>query len=127
MISQVGAHAASQEVKELAARIDVHHEAQIGDMQQMLLTWREARPLPGAAGPRGTPSEGQLIQLGGAAGPAFDRSFLEMMIAHHHAGISQAGIELAGGCNPQALALAHDVAVIDQAEIEEMQALLTRI
>src|SRR4051794_8681828 len=127
MISQVGARAASQEVKELAARMDVHHEAQIGDMQQMLLAWREARPLPGAASPRGTPREGQLLQLAATAGRAFDRSFLQMMIAHHRAGMSQAGIELAGGNNYQALALAHDVVGVDQAEIEQMQALLTRI
>jgi uncharacterized protein (DUF305 family) len=127
MASQVRARAASPELRDLATGIDVRDETRIGAMQEMLLAWHEARPLPGAPAPAGTPTDEQMVGLAGMTGPAFDRSFLALMITHHAAGIAVARGEIAGGRDDRTVALAREVVATDQVEIGRMRELLTRV
>lgn len=54
----------------------------------------------------------------------FDRTWLEMMIAHHKGALSQSESVKANGSNPAVLALADQIITAQQAEIGEMEALL---
>jgi uncharacterized protein (DUF305 family) len=120
--------AASPEVKALAARIDEEQGPEIGQMTAMLTAWGAPVPsgdqpmamsgMPGMMGPQ------EMADLVAASGPAFDRAFLTMMIAHHTGAVAMAQTELAQGTNPQARQLAQAIIAAQQAEIAEMQGLL---
>jgi uncharacterized protein (DUF305 family) len=72
----------------------------------------------------GMMNNAQMQQLSSASGPAFDRMFLQMMIAHHQGAVSMAQTELARGTNPATRQLAQQIITSQQAEIGEMQQLL---
>ncbi|TCK22308.1 DUF305 domain-containing protein [Pseudonocardia endophytica] len=72
----------------------------------------------------GMMSAGQMRDLEQSSGPAFDRAFLTMMIAHHEGGVAMARTELASGANPQARALAQSIVDSQQREIAQMRGML---
>jgi uncharacterized protein (DUF305 family) len=137
--------AASQEVKDLAARIDQEQGPEIEQMNQMLDAWGAPRPQPGSTTMPGMPGHGmpgmpmggmpmqgmmtqeQMQQLGAQSGPGFDRMFLQMIIEHHTGAVQMAQTEQAHGLNPRAKELAGTIAGDQQREIAEMQALLNRV
>ncbi|CAA9281877.1 MAG: putative lipoprotein [uncultured Actinomycetospora sp.] len=137
MSSQASSRAASQEVKDLAARIDQAQGPEIEQMNQMLDTWGAPRPQPGSTAMPGMPmgdmpmpgmvGEAQMQQLAGQSGAAFDRMFLQMMIEHHTGAVQMAQTEQAQGLNPQAKELAGAIVADQQREITEMQDLITRV
>ncbi|WP_433786868.1 DUF305 domain-containing protein [Actinomycetospora sp. CA-101289] len=140
MSSQASSRAASQEVKDLAARIDQEQGPEVEQMNQMLDAWAAPRPQPGSTAMPGMPGmpmsdmpmpgmmgEAQMQQLAAQSGPAFDRMFLQMMIEHHTGAVQMAQTEQVQGLNPQAKELAAAVVADQQREITEMQALLTRV
>ena len=143
MSSHAAQRAASQEVKDLAARIEQAQGPEIEQMSQMLDAWGAPRPQPGSTAMPGMPGmpgmpmggmpmpgmmgEGQMQQLAAQSGPAFDRMFLQMMIEHHTGAIQLAQTEQAQGLNPQAKELAGAIVSDQQQEITEMQALLSRV
>ncbi len=65
-----------------------------GDMGQMDHSASGAMP--------GMMSGDQMRQMGRATGDAFDRMFLQMMIAHHQGAVTMGNAELADGQNPDA-------------------------
>jgi uncharacterized protein (DUF305 family) len=69
-------------------------------------------------------SDAQLAALENARGPAFDRQFLTMMIAHHQGAVDMANEELQQGLNGQALDLARSILQNQRAEIEQMRGML---
>jgi uncharacterized protein (DUF305 family) len=73
----------------------------------------------------GMMTESQMNELSQATGAELDQLYLELMIAHHEGAIEMAQTELKDGKNPAALQLAQGVIDTQQAEIEQMQALLT--
>ena len=140
MSSQAGTRAASQEVKDLAARIDQGQGPEIQQMTQMLQAWGAPRPQPGASSMpgmagmgmgampmQGMMSNDQMQQLATQSGPTFDRNFLQMMMQHHAGAIQMAQIEQVQGVNPQAKQLAGAIISAQQQEITEMQAILSRV
>lgn len=140
MSSQAPSRAASQEVKDLAARIDQEQGPEIEQMNQMLMAWGAPRPQPGSTAMPGMPgmpmgempmhgmmSDAQMQQLGAQSGPAFDRMFLQTMIEHHTGAVQMAQNEQAQGLNPQAKELAGAIVAAQQREITEMRALLGRV
>jgi uncharacterized protein (DUF305 family) len=72
----------------------------------------------------GMTNNAQMQQLSSASGPAFDRMFLQMIIAHHQSAVSMAQTELAPGANPATHQLAQQIITFQQAEIDETQQLL---
>ena len=72
----------------------------------------------------GMMSEHELARLSSASGQAFDRTFLRLMIEHHDGAIETAQAEQAEGANPDAIALAKDIAAAQSDEIEDMQSIL---
>lgn len=131
--SQAPTRAASSEVKSLAVCIERAHSQGLEQMNALLTTWRHrGGDLMGAMTATaplapGMMNELQMDQLATASGRGFDRTFLQMMIAHHAGAISQARGELAQGHNPEAKTLARDIVAGQQQEIAAMQVLLSRV
>jgi uncharacterized protein (DUF305 family) len=69
-------------------------------------------------------SSQQMSQLVKSSGPAFDRLFLQLMIAHHQGAVQMATTELAAGRNPDAMHLATSIQRNQTAQIATMRQLL---
>lgn len=69
----------------------------------------------------------QMTQLGQAAGADFDRLFLQMMLAHHPGPVQMAQTELRDGRSSDATALAQRIIDAQQAEITQMQGLISTL
>ena len=72
----------------------------------------------------GMMSADEMDALGALTGAAFDVAWLQMMIEHHQGAISEAETARDNGSNPGVLALADRIIGAQQAEIDEMNALL---
>jgi uncharacterized protein (DUF305 family) len=136
--------AASPTVRTLAARI---HNAQLDEIA-LMQRWLRDRGLPvpevhevdgrpmvhgaadGHVSARGMASPERMAQLGAARGPAFDRLFLELMIAHHRGAVAMVG-ELLGSetgvVDEAVFRLAADVQVDQMTEIRRMEGMLSAL
>jgi uncharacterized protein (DUF305 family) len=120
--------AANAEVRILAAAIATTQAAEADTMAGWLRAW--GKPATAAAnehaahgGMPGT-SQAEMAALKRATGPDFDRTFLNMMIAHQDDAIQMARSEATSGVNPQATALAKRIDRSRSAQITQMLALL---
>lgn len=124
------------EVLALAEEIRAAQGPEIETMTRFLQAWGAEVPSAGMSGMdggmggmdhggmSGMMSPDQMTQLEAAEDAAFDRMFLEMMIAHHEGAVADAQRELAEGANPQVTALAQEIVDTQTAEIERMRRLL---
>jgi uncharacterized protein (DUF305 family) len=139
MSKMAAQRAVSPQVKDLAVRIQAEQQPEIDQLSGFLRAWNA--PVPSTNGPMGGMGQGdmmgqmhgampgmmsgtQMQQFGQASGAAFDRMFLQMMIAHHQGAIAMAKTELSNGQNPDARQLAQRIIDAQQREITEMQNLL---
>lgn len=138
MADLAATRAASPEVQDLAGRIRAAQGPEIDRMNALLTGWGVPRPAPGSAmsgmggmsgtgGMSGMMSPEQMRGLETATGAAFDRAFLEMMVAHHTGAVEMARTELDQGQSPEAKSLAREIIDTQQAEIAQMQVLLGRV
>lgn len=117
----------------IADRISAVQGAEIA----MMRSWLDGRDDAlggGHGGGHGTGHEGELhpgmatpeqvAALGAATGPAFDRMFLDLMIAHHEGALVMADAVRAGGTDVLVSQMADDVTVTQSAEIGRMRDLL---
>jgi len=120
---------ASAEVVDLATRI----KAAQGPEVDLMTGWLSAAGAPVAMGAHAghdmSSMEGMMTaeQMGAMTsmmGAAFDRMWLEMMIAHHEGAVTQSLTVKADGSNADMLALADLIISAQQTEITEMRALL---
>lgn len=113
-------------VVELATRIRDAQAPEIATMEGWLAAWgADAESHAGMDhGDDGMLSDDELAALEAADGAEASRLFLEGMIAHHEGAVAMAEQQLADGTDPDALALAESIVATQQAEIDEMQALL---
>jgi len=74
--------------------------------------------MPGMATPA------QLAELGAASGPAFDRLFVTLMIAHHEGALVMAGAVRTTGTDLTVGEIAQDVVATQTVEIDRLRALL---
>jgi len=122
--------AQSPQVKDLARRIEQAQGPEIETMTSWLQSWDAEIPSTAeSGGDHGGTGAGmmdpqQMQQLEQATGAEFDRLFLQMMIRHHEGAVDMAQTELANGQDPAAKQLAQQIIDTQQAEIQEMQALL---
>lgn len=118
----------SQQVRELASRIEQAQDPEIEAMTSWLQAWNAQVPPTeedhGSGMGAGGMTPHQVQQLERATGVQFDRLFLQMMIKHHEGAITMAQNELAKGQNSEAKQLARQIIDAQQAEINEMKALL---
>lgn len=130
MAALVPTHSTDPRVIDLAARIQQAQDPEITAMTGWLQAW--GAPVPEGTGHSGGHHDGmpgmmtdeQMAELEAAHGAEFDRMWLTMMIDHHEGAVQMAQTELAEGGDPQARTMAQQIIDAQQAEIEEMQAIL---
>ena len=125
--------AASQEVLDLAGRVEAAQQREIEQMQDWLDEWGEdsdemsGMDMEGGTEMEGGMSEDDMAALEATTGPEFDRMFLEMMIEHHRGAISTAETEVAEGTNQEAIQLAESIIEDQGTEIVQMEAILEQL
>lgn len=124
--------AASDEVKDLASRIEAAQQPEIDTMRSWLEAWGEdleggMEGMEGMSEMDGMTSEDDMSRLESADGAEFDRMFLEMMKEHHEGAIEMAQTELDEGSYPPALEVAQEIIDAQTAEIEEIDGLLAEM
>lgn len=75
----------------------------------------------------GMMSQADMDRLETSTGTKFDRLWLELMIQHHEGAVKMSKSEVAGGKNPDAIALAQAIISSQQAEITTMESLLKKL
>lgn len=122
--------AASAETIALATEIKNAQDPEIVLMTSWLQAWGKPVEMDGMdgmdgmAGMEGMMSTDEMTGLGALTGADFDRSWATMMIAHHEGAIAQSQTAKASGSNPDVLLLADQIIAAQQAEIDQMNALL---
>ena len=114
-------------VLRLAKEITYAQQPEIDTMSGWLSEWGEPVPSPGAtvAGAEaGAPSAQELARLEHSYGRAFDRLWLQLMLAHHRGAVALAQTEVDEGEDGAALALAEDIVHAQRSEMERMRRLL---
>ncbi|MBT2549660.1 DUF305 domain-containing protein [Arthrobacter sp. ISL-65] len=123
------------EVTALATKIKAAQGPEIETMTGWLTSWNEPTQAPtghdmsthGAGGMGGMVSDADMKKLDAAQGTEAAKLFLTQMIAHHEGAIVMAKTETTGGKNPDAVKLSKDIVTAQEAEIQEMQALLAKL
>ncbi len=118
---------ASDVVKELATRIRGEQDPEIQLMTGWLTAWGQPLQMTSdsthdMSSMTGMMSAEEMDMLSAATGPGFDKLWQEMMIMHHEGAIEMAKAEKANGSSPEALALADQIILAQQTEIDEMTA-----
>ena len=131
MAKLAATRASSADVKTLALKIEGAQQPEITKMSGWLTAW--GMPVPSVSmggmdmgGGTGMMSAGDMTGLAAALGPAFDKSFLTLMIAHHQGAIVMADSEVRSGQSADALTLAKAIQTDQAAEIAQMQTLLKK-
>lgn len=120
---------AGPEVIDLATRIKAAQDPEVQLMTGWLNAAGEPVNMDTSGGHEMSDMEGmmsveQMDALAAATGPEFDTMWIEMMIEHHEGAISQSETVKADGSNADVITLAEQIISAQQAEIEEMKALL---
>lgn len=127
--------ATNPKVKALAADIQAAQGPEIETMTGWLTAWGQPAPTSGGhdmanmdgASMGGMMTDEQMQQLGAASGAAFDRMWLQQMVAHHKGAVEMSGVELRDGKNSDAKKLAQQIIDAQKREITVMEELLPTI
>ncbi|MEV6905596.1 DUF305 domain-containing protein [Amycolatopsis sp. NPDC051071] len=136
MTDLVPGKTANEQIRAIAGRISVAQDGEVA----MMRTWLSDRgkPVPGAgheghggghehALMPGMATEAQLADLRAAGGPAFEKIFLDLMIAHHQGALTMAEAQLGKGVEIKAQEMAQEVITGQSAEIERMRTMRSKI
>ncbi|MEU6162936.1 DUF305 domain-containing protein [Streptomyces tanashiensis] len=117
------------EVKKLVAAIERAQDPEIQKMQAWLKGWGkpESAAHGSGHGMSGMMSDQDMKDLAAAKGKAFDRTFAELMIAHHDGAVAMAKDEQKNGRNATARKLADDVVRTQSAEVAQLRTILDRL
>ncbi|MEP6630672.1 MAG: DUF305 domain-containing protein [Lapillicoccus sp.] len=137
MAELAAGRATTPDVRSLASTIKAAQAPEITTMSGWLAAW--GQPVPAATGGHDMPGMGgmddqsgmmtdqQMQQLAGGSGSAFDRMWLQMMIAHHRGAVSMSRTELTAGQNGDVKQLAQRIIDSQSAEIATMTQLLPTV
>ncbi|MCF6508808.1 DUF305 domain-containing protein [Blastococcus sp. MG754426] len=129
-MSEVAAERATDpRVVDLADRIEAGQDPEIDLLTGWLEEWGEPLESNGMGGmDHGSDDMGGMdMKEMPAAGPEFDRMWLQSMIEHHRGAVEMAQTELEDGRNTEALELAQLISETQMQEIAEMEALLSEL
>lgn len=130
LVRLVPERARRDEVKTLAAAIDVTQEAEQRDMRNWLRGWGRATEADPAAHVHadhgGLPLLGpeQLSALALTGGTRFETDFLNLLIGHQHNAVELARMETRSGIHPEVRDLARRIDLSRTAQIDQMLKLL---
>ena len=96
----------------------------MGKTQDGLMSFGDMGPMMGDGDMPGMMTGRQMRTLGKAAGSAFDRMWLQMMIQHHEGAVEMAKVEQRGGQNTDVIELARTIESAQTAEIALMRSML---
>jgi len=122
----VPGRSANPALDRLANQITAQQQTELQGCQAQLLQW-EAPGTPSAehaADIPGMVDQATVDKLRNSRGPAFDKLWLESMIAHHRGAITMAHNEIEHGQSPEAISIAQSLAPRQQTEIDQMTAML---
>ncbi|GAA4711541.1 DUF305 domain-containing protein [Phytohabitans rumicis] len=123
--------ASDPQVKQLAVQVKAAQDPEITTMTGWLTTWGQSTAAHDSghdmASMPGMMSDDDMAKLKAATGTAFDRMFVDMMIAHHKGAIQMAQDEQSNGAHPQAKALAATIEKTQTAEITTLETILERL
>ncbi|NML50730.1 DUF305 domain-containing protein [Streptomyces sp. R302] len=115
------------DVKKIVAAIEKAQDPEIQKMRAWLKGWGKPESAGMDHGMAGMMSEQDMKDLAAAKGKDFDRTFAELMIAHHEGAVEMAKTEQKDGGNAEAKALAGEVVTAQTAEIAELRKILDRL
>ncbi|MFB7247379.1 DUF305 domain-containing protein [Streptomyces populi] len=137
MAGLAASRAKSQQVKDLAAKIEQAQDPEIDTMSGWLKAWDAKVPGTSPSGTEDMPgmdhsgsampgmmSSGDMAELKGLSGDAFDKAFLHMMISHHEGAIAMAKTERAKGSYGPATTMAKSIVTSQSSEITGMDEML---
>lgn len=125
MAALVPDRTSNRDLHALAERIRVAQQSEIAVMSRWL-TAQGRTPPDGhehMAGQYGMATLEQMNRLRQARGEAFDKLFLQLMIAHHEGALTMAKAELAEGTDRRMRLMARDIASGQRVEIARMKRL----
>jgi uncharacterized protein (DUF305 family) len=132
MAKMAAEKASDPKVKDLASRVEGAQDPEIQQMTDLLESWGASTEtsMPGMnhgdMSGEGMMTDEEMQQLDQATGADFDQLWLQMMIKHHQGAVSMAKTEVERGSNADAKALAQQIIDAQEAEITEMQDMLTQ-
>ncbi|MCU1530715.1 MAG: hypothetical protein JWO49_286 [Arthrobacter sp.] len=120
------------EVTALATKIKAAQDPEIDTMTGWLKSWNEPAQAPAGHdmsthGMDGMMGEEEMKKLDAAQGTEAARLYLTQMIAHHEGAVRMAQSQNTGGKNTDAVSLSKDMVTAQEAEIQEMQDLLSKL
>ncbi|MFB7235169.1 DUF305 domain-containing protein [Streptomyces sp. NPDC056269] len=121
------------EIRKLVTAIEQAQDPEIQKMKAWLKGWGKPESAghgaggAGGHGMAGMMSEQDMKDLAAVKGKAFDRTFAELMIAHHDGAVDMAKDEQKNGENPTAKALADDVVRTQSDEVAALKKILDRL
>lgn len=119
-------------VSALATRIKDAQAPEIEKMTGWLKTWNEPTTMAGGHSMSGHNMDGMMdaddmAKLEAAQGTEAAKLFLTQMIVHHQGAVTMAKTEITDGKSPDTVQLAKDIVAAQEAEVKEMQQLLTTL
>jgi uncharacterized protein (DUF305 family) len=121
------------DVRDLAAAVTATQGDELTDMKALLRGWNQpaaADPDPHAhtahGGMHTTDPEVVVALERTAAGPGYDRTFLNLFTGHQHGAVEMARMEVRSGRQPEAVDLAERIVRSRTAQIQQMAGLLER-
>jgi uncharacterized protein (DUF305 family) len=130
LVRLVPDRARRDDLKTLAAAIEVTQDAEQETMRNWLRGWgrdTSANPdLHAHADHGGMPATGpeQIAALARTTGPEFETAFLNLLIAHQHNAVEMARVQTRSGTHAEALDLARRIDLSRTAQINQMLAML---
>lgn len=116
----------NEEVKKLARQIYAEQEPEIAQMKLWLEKTNSSIDMGHDMGMNGMLTDSEIEAMKSATGKAFDRLFLEGMIAHHEGAIHMAEM-IVDSDNAEAKKLGQSIQVTQQREIDLMKEMLKTI
>lgn len=139
MAGLAATRAKSQQVKDLANKIERAQDPEINTMSGWLKAWDATVPDADMTGKESMPgmdhsgssmpgmmSGDDMAKLKDLSGDAFDKAFLRMMVSHHQGAIAMAKTERAKGAYGPATTMATSIVTSQSSEITGMDKLLGR-
>ena len=111
----------------LAKDIKAAQAPEITTMRDFLNSWGEATIMTGDHAMAGMMTSADLDKLKAAQGTEAAKMFLTQMTAHHEGALEMAKAEVTSGKNSDAVALATSIVSSQEAEINDMKALLATL
>jgi len=122
----------NQDVAALAQQIEAAQQPEIDTMKGFLAAWGQQEVAGGMGGMNhgsddGMATDAQLKEFGQADATTGEKTYLQLMTAHHQGAIKMAETEVSAGKNPDAVALAKNIITTQQQEVGAMKDLFAKV